>query len=109
MIMLPALMVGAQLTVMIADGVPNFSVEPSCRAVATGLGGVKQDLQVCLEDEKGAKDQLVKEWGQFTGEDKTRCTRMATRGGSPTYTEVLVCLEMARDARKLPKQDYGQR
>jgi hypothetical protein len=34
---------------------------------------------------------------------------MATTGGSPTYTELLVCLEMARDAKKLPKEDFGNR
>jgi hypothetical protein len=109
MIVFPALMVGAQLIIAVADPVPNLNVEPSCRAAASGFVGIKQDMSVCLDDEKGARDQLVKEWGQFVAEDKTRCTRMATTGGSPTYTELLVCLEMARDAKKLPKEDYGNR
>jgi hypothetical protein len=107
MMLFPALMVGAQLTIPVANGVPNFNVEPSCRAAASGFVGLKQDLSVCMEDEKGARDQLVKEWGQFNGDDKTRCTRISTTGGSPTYTELLVCLQMARDAKKLPKEDYG--
>jgi hypothetical protein len=105
MMVLPALMVGASLTIAVADNVPRLDVNPSCRAAASGMVGVKQDMSVCLEDEKAARDQLVKEWSQFAGDDKTRCTRMSTRGGSPTYTELLVCLQMARDAKKLPKVD----
>jgi hypothetical protein len=105
MIVFPALMLGASLTIAVADPVPTFDVSPSCRAAASGMVGLKQDMTVCLDDEKGARDQLVKEWGQFSSDDRTRCTRVSTRGGSPTYTELLVCLQMARDAKKLPEED----
>ena len=105
MILFPALMVGASLTIAVADPIPNLDVNPSCRAAASGMVGVKQDMSVCLDDEKGARDQLVKEWGPFSADDKTRCTRVSTRGGSPTYTELLVCLQMARDAKKLPEEN----
>lgn len=104
MMLIPALLMSAQLTVAVADSVPNLNVEPSCRAAAEGAAGIKQDLSVCLDDEKGARDQVAKEWSEFAAADRTLCTRMSMRGGSPTYTELLVCLEMARDARKLPKE-----
>jgi hypothetical protein len=109
MIVFPALAISTQLAVTVADGVPNFSVEPSCRAAASGMVGIRQDLSACLEDEKGARNQLIKEWSQFAPEDKTRCTRMSTTGGNPTYTELLVCLEIARDAKRLPKLGGGAR
>ena len=102
--LIPALLMSAQLTVAVADSIPNLNVEPSCRAAAAGAAGIKQDMSVCLDDEKGARDQLAKEWDQFTSADRTLCTRMSTRGGSPTYTELLVCLELARDAHKLTKE-----
>lgn len=105
MILVPVLMVGAHLTIAAADGVPSFNVEPSCRQAASGDIGIKQDLSVCLEDEKGAREQLAKEWSGFLSEDRSLCTRLSGTGGTPTYTELLVCLEMARDARKLPKED----
>ena len=41
---------------------------------------------------------------EFGPADRDLCTRLSRTGGSPTYTELLVCLEMARDARKLPKE-----
>jgi hypothetical protein len=103
-VLLTAQLVGTDFTVAVADPVPTFNVEPSCRQAASGDIGIKQDLSVCLEDEKGARDQLVKEWSEFAGADRSLCSRLATTGGAPTYTELLVCLEMARDARKLPKE-----
>jgi hypothetical protein len=103
MMLIPVLL-GAHLTIAVADPVPTFNVEPSCRQAASGDIGIKQDLSVCLEDEKGARDQLVKEWSGFAPSDRSLCTRLSSTGGTPTYTELLVCLEMARDARKLPKE-----
>ena len=104
MIPVPVLLIGAHLTIAVADPVPTFNVEPSCRQAASGDIGIKQDLSVCLEDEKSAREQLVKEWGEFTPPDRSLCTRLSSTGSAPTYTELLVCLEMARDARKLPKE-----
>jgi hypothetical protein len=104
MIPVPVLLIGAHLTIAVADPVPQFNVEPSCRQAANGDIGIKQDLSVCLEDEKSARDQLEKEWSQFTPTDRGLCTRLSGTGGAPTYTELLVCLELARDARKLPKE-----
>ena len=103
--MIPVLLIGAHLAIAVADPVPTFNVEPSCRQAAAGDIGIKQDLSVCLADEKGAREQLVKEWSGFTPADRGLCTRLSTTGSAPTYTELLVCLEMARDARRLPKDE----
>jgi len=105
MIPVPVLMIGAHLTIAVADPVPTFNVEPSCRQAASGDIGIKQDLSVCLNDEQGARQQLVKEWGEFPSADRSLCTRLSRTGGTPTYTELLVCLELARDARKLPRDE----
>jgi len=91
------------LTIAVADPAPSFNVEPSCRQAASGDIGIKQDLAACFDDEKGAHEQLVKEWSGFTAADRSLCTRLSTTGGAPTYTELLTCLEISRDARKLPK------
>jgi hypothetical protein len=101
--MIPVLLIGAHLTIAVADPVPSFNVEPSCRQAASGDIGIKQDFTACLDDEKGAREQLVKEWSEFTPADRSLCTRLSTTGGAPTYTELLTCLEISRDARKLPK------
>jgi hypothetical protein len=102
--LLPAL-VGTHLAIAVADPVPNFNVEPSCRAAAEGVAGIKQDMSICLADEKGARDELTKEWSDFAAPDRAMCGRMAARGGIPTYTELLVCLQMAREAHKLSRDE----
>jgi hypothetical protein len=98
-------LVGAQLAMTVADPVPNLNVEPSCRAAASGSIGIQQNFGVCLEDEKDARNALVKEWDSFAPADRTSCTRLSTTGGTPTYTELLTCLELARDAHALHKED----
>lgn len=103
MIIVPVL-VGAQLAMTVADPVPNLNVEPSCNAAASGSIGIQQDMSVCLADEKDARDALVKEWATFPPADRTSCTRLSTTGGTPTYTELLTCLELARDAHALHKE-----
>jgi hypothetical protein len=34
----------------------------------------------------------------------TTCVGLSTLGAKATYTELLTCLELMRDARKLPKE-----
>jgi hypothetical protein len=56
-------------------------------------------VEGCFDDEKTAREQLVKEWRQFSGSDKTSCTDQ-TEYYHPSYVELLSCLEIARDANK---------
>jgi hypothetical protein len=48
---------------------------------------------------------LEKEWSQFTPLDQADCTRLMTSGGSPSYVELLTCLEMAKQVKELPGGD----
>jgi len=91
-------------TAIAADAVPTINVRPSCQAAASGMIGLKQDIDVCLRSEQNVRDQLAKEWTQFPAADRASCTRLTTMSRAGTYTELLTCLEMKRDARKLPKE-----
>jgi hypothetical protein len=55
------------------------------------------------QDEKKARDQLQTQWSQFESTTKSACTRETSIDGTPSYVELLTCLEMARDAKKLEK------
>jgi hypothetical protein len=90
----------AGLTWLAADSVPTFNIEPFCRAVASRAAPVG-DEKICLQEEREARDQLLQRWSQFPPADKIYCERLATTGGDPTYTELLTCLELQRDARNL--------
>jgi hypothetical protein len=87
-----------------AGSVPTINVRPTCQAAAGGIIGLKQDIQSCLQSEQTTRDQLAKEWNQFRADDRASCTRLTTMSGGGTYTELLTCLEMRRDARNLPNK-----
>ncbi len=101
MIPFPAMLVGGHLLVAVVDRVPDLNFEPICRDGAAQSLGVKDDGAVCIKDEKAARDQLAKKWDEFDSADRTRCVRISTMERTASYVEVLTCLEMNCDARKL--------
>ena len=108
--MLPSvlLLVAQQLvTPAAADNVPALNIEPLCQGIAqqggssfhdSEIGKAKQD---CLKTENEVRDELVKQWSTFAPPDKTACTNESRMGGDSSYTELLTCLEMARDVRAM--------
>jgi hypothetical protein len=86
-------------------GVPTLDVRPSCRAAAAMAVTTKDAMQSCMADEQNAHDQLVSEWTKFNGADRATCLGTLMEF-EPTYTELLTCLEMATDARKMPEELY---
>jgi hypothetical protein len=91
---------------VVADRIPTFNVEPFCRAVASRATPVG-DASICVRKEMEARDQLAREWTQFAPADRSHCVQLSTIGGDPTYTELLTCLELQRDARKLREKERG--
>jgi hypothetical protein len=86
-------------------GVPTLDVRPSCRAAAIAQITTTDTMPACLADEQDAHDQLVKAWTKFNIADRVACVR-TMMDFEPTYSELLTCLEMASDARKLPEELY---
>ena|SRR5438876_12304863 len=82
------------------DGVPNFNVDPSCQAAAVQAASPNY-VSVCRNTEQRARDEVQRQWPQLNAADKAQCVPAAMVGGNPTYTELLTCLEMARDLRGL--------
>ncbi len=93
--LLLSMLLGSQLLVAAVDEVPTLDVGPGCRATVD-IAGVS--VESCLNDEKTAREELVKEWSQFSVPDKTRCTD-ETKTYDPSYVELLTCLELTRDAK----------
>ena len=98
--------VTAIVILVAADRVPAFNVEPFCRAVAMRAAPVG-DKDVCLRQEQEAHDQLVRQWTQFPVADRSYCEQLTLTGSDPTYTELLTCLELQRDARSLREREGG--
>lgn len=88
-------------------GVPELNVKGSCadaQKFSTG-DDKKTAYNGCMQDEKNAKDQLAKRWSSFKPKDRSNCVEQS-RNPSPSYVEVLTCLEMDTDAmNNAPKVD----
>ena len=83
-----------------AQGVPTIDVGPSCRAAAAGNQSA-QDVDSCHKSEQASREILSKQWDSFPAADRTGCYKLTTTGTPGTYSELLTCLEMRRDARNL--------
>lgn len=110
MILPPAFVLAAHLIMPVADSVPTLNVQQVCQGIAQQGGVSFHDTDIatekknCLDSEQAIRNQLVKEWSSFSASDKTACTNESRMGGDSSYTELLTCLEMARDVRSLGKE-----
>jgi hypothetical protein len=97
-----------------SDEVPNLHVEQLCRGIASQSSDPLMaeaypavSFERCMQAERDDREQLQRQWAGFTSNEKRHCIVEATMGGSSSYTELLTCLEMARDAKDLPQSSPG--
>lgn len=102
--LLPMLLAGSHL-MLVADRVPQLNTDPNCHAAAAVSAGFDRSEDSCKRDESDARGKLEQEWTQFTSTQKTHCVSLANLGGPPSYVELLTCLEIAKAADNLPKED----
>ena len=95
LIHLPIVILASLHSIPVADAVPKFDIARECRSE----GGPPEVQQRCAADEAQARDQLQKEWAQFTPRAKVQCDGESTSDGTASYVEFLTCLEMERDAK----------
>ena len=91
-----------------SDEVPNLHVEQLCRSIASQstdpmMAGTYPAVSFdrCMQAEREDLDQLRGQWAGYTSDEKRHCIAEATMGGSSSYTELITCLEMARDVKEL--------
>ena len=83
------------------ERVPELDVAASCRAAASAGLSVSESYSTCMNDERSAREQLARDWSTFAAVDRARCTSESSGDGLPSYVELLVCLQMARDAARM--------
>jgi hypothetical protein len=113
MILPKALALGAQLLLLTAgsDSVPQLNVEQVCEGIAQQGGvtfhdpAIAQEKKNCLASEQSIRDELVKQWSNFNAADRVHCVNESVMGGESSYTELLTCLEMARDVRAMRAEE----
>jgi hypothetical protein len=86
----------------LAQGLPAFDVEATCRE-AQPLGPEDRDpYQGCLKDERTARTELQRVWGGFEAADRSTCVQETELGGYPSYVELLTCLQMYKGPPTTP-------
>lgn len=91
------------------DAYPKLDVAPLCHGIVAqsdlqeGLQSVTFDQ--CMQAEQDDHNEMIKEWSTFSADDKSHCIAEATMGGESSYTDLVTCLEMARDVRNLAKSE----
>ena len=94
-----ALAFGSTAVIAVAD-VPEYDVAPSCRAAVTVMPG---SFEACMRDEQSARAQLAASWDRFAAPQRDNCVQTESNtGGPPSYVELLTCMQMTQDAKRLP-------
>jgi hypothetical protein len=78
----------------VADSVPDLNVEQVCDGIAKQGGVTFRDPAVARE-----KRSCI---------DSVSCVNESRMGGESSYTELLTCLEMARDVRNMRSEAEGK-
>jgi len=90
-----------------SDEIPVLNVQPLCHGIVSQgdaplqTGDRSVTIGECMNAEKVDRESIKKEWSTFSADDKMHCIAEATMGGESSYTDLLTCLEMARDVKIL--------
>jgi hypothetical protein len=74
--------------------VPKFDVSATCQRA----GSTKNAYRSCLDDELRAQKELSHKWLSFNAGARATCSREIQIGGSPSYVELITCLELEQPA-----------
>jgi hypothetical protein len=79
-----------------ASDFPQFNLKATCRGAPRLLAQDADPYERCMTAERAARAELQRRWTSFGSKERRLCissTRIG--GGSPSYVEVLCCLEIA--------------
>jgi hypothetical protein len=98
-----------------SDEFPVLDVQPLCRGIISQgdaplqAGDQSVTMDQCLQAERVDRETMIKEWPQFSAADRGHCVAEATMGGESSYTDLLTCLEMARDVKMMKQLPQGSK
>jgi hypothetical protein len=95
------IVLGSQLIVQVADGLPKFDIARSCKLDAAATAGlsVDQPIKRCMSDEQKAQQQLASQWSKFPASGRASCTSQESIGGTPSYVSLQTCLQLGQWAK----------
>ncbi|HET7190478.1 MAG TPA: hypothetical protein VFI98_01070 [Pseudolabrys sp.] len=100
--LLPIILTASHL-ILAADTVPKFDVEKTCLPAAAASVAPGRGSADCQRDENEARAKLDRDWAQYNPGQRAECAQFSKLGSTPSYVELLTCLEMAKQAKELPE------
>ncbi len=86
-------MIPLLLIAVMASTVPNYDVESSCQA-ANKATQDDSGYKGCVDDEKAAKEKVVKGWASYPAAARQECASSQGGDQSNSYVELMTCFEM---------------
>lgn len=84
-----------------SSAVPAFNAKETCQGTEIAAVFPGRNIEACIKSEEATRDQLKKRWSEFPAADQAECVSASKIGGSPSYIDLLTCLELARDVERL--------
>jgi len=92
-----------------AQQLPRFDIAASCRTAQALTPEDPDPIQTCMQDETNAERQLQTIWSGVATTHREECAAKAQVLGSPSYVDVLMCLQMYQgDASTAPSKRWRQ-
>ena len=79
-----------------AQQVPRLDIEGTCKAERPLVAGDPNPYENCMRDETDAERQVKGMWGSAAAAHRETCGQEAQTGGTPSYVDMLTCLQMAQ-------------
>jgi hypothetical protein len=95
------LITNSSLGIAAPDAVPKLNTRPSCESSARAALFPDRSVESCLRQEQEAHRSLLRHWPQYNKADRTHCVSKVTKGGPPSYVELLSCFETMAHARAI--------
>jgi hypothetical protein len=93
------------MTAARADDVPELDIQRTCQGIARQAsgpaerGGPDLSFNRCIKSELRVRRTVSRRWSAFSRSEKATCLGETRAAGVPSYSDLLVCLEMAKSAR----------
>lgn len=88
------IVIASGLFLTVADAVPTYDIEASCRASTSAVDGTGERMAACRRDETAARDQLAGVWTLAKAATRETCMGAQSQG-SKSYVALATCMQIA--------------
>ncbi|WP_406855763.1 hypothetical protein ABEG18_25130 [Alsobacter sp. KACC 23698] len=92
MIKVAVLTLGLAVVTQVAENIPRYDIDASCRAQTSSRDGTGERMAACVRDETAAREQLASSWARAKPRSREVCA--GEERGITSYADLASCLDM---------------